>query len=58
LITGILVVLAIIAGIAAVACGAISGVAMENGERIVAFLTGWFGFGLMAAALALMWWAK
>jgi hypothetical protein len=58
LISGILVILAIVAGIAAVACGAISGVAMENDEKILAFLTGWFDFGLMAAALALMWWAK
>jgi hypothetical protein len=58
LITGILVFLAIAAGVAAVACGAMSGIAMESDERIVAVLTGWFGIGLMAAALALMWWAK
>jgi hypothetical protein len=58
LITGILVILAIVAGVAALVCAAVSGIALEVDRRSDALFTGWLSFGLMAAALALMWWAK
>jgi uncharacterized membrane protein YhaH (DUF805 family) len=58
LITGILVILAIVAGIAALVLAAVSGIALEVDRRSDARFTGWLSFGLMAAALALMWWAK
>ncbi len=58
MITGLLVFLAIIAGVAALVCAAVSGIALERDRRSDALFTGWLGFGLLAAALALMWWAK
>ena len=57
MITGVLVTLAVLMGAAAVGFGAASGIALERGDRaLMRFATG-VAFGLMAAALALMWWA-
>jgi len=49
LITGILVILAIVAGIAALVFAAVSGIALEVDRRSDAWFTGWLSFGLMAA---------
>jgi drug/metabolite transporter (DMT)-like permease len=58
MIAGILVFLAIVAGIVALVCAAVSGIALERDRRSDALFTGWLGVGFLAAALVLMWWAK
>jgi hypothetical protein len=58
MITGFTVLLAIVAGIAALACAADSAIALERGRKTPGLLTGWLSIGLLAAALALIWSAK
>jgi hypothetical protein len=58
MITGILVFLAIIAGVAAVGSGAASGIAVGRGDESMMRFAAISAFGLLAVALALMWWAK
>jgi hypothetical protein len=57
MITVILALLAIIAGVAALTCAAVSGMALERGRESDALFTGGLAFALLATALALMWWA-
>jgi hypothetical protein len=57
MIAAILIVLAIAAGVGAVACGAASGIAMASGDQGMKRFAAAFAFGLLAVALALMWWA-
>jgi hypothetical protein len=57
MLTVILVVLSIVAGVAALTCAAVSGMTLERGRTSDALFTGWLAFAFLAAALALMWWA-
>jgi hypothetical protein len=57
MVTGLLVILAVTAGITALASAAASGMSLQGGNLSRSRLEGWHAFGLLASALALMWWA-
>jgi hypothetical protein len=54
MITGLLVVSAIVAGVAALVCAAVSGMALEQNRKSEALSIGWVAVGLLVVALALM----
>ena len=57
MITVILVILSVVAGVAALACAAVSGMDMHAGNQSDSLFTACLALGFQAAALALMWWA-
>jgi len=57
MITGLLIALAVCAGLAALSFAAASGISLQPGDQSRAILTGGLAIGLLAVALALMWWA-
>jgi hypothetical protein len=57
MVTGLLIILAVTAGVTALASAAASGMNLQAGNVFGARFEGWRAFGLLAVALVLMWWA-
>ena len=54
MITGLLIALAVCAGLAALSFAATSGISLQPGDQSRTIFAGWLAIGLLAVALALM----